>query len=184
MKIMTSSLALLLFAGCSDDPVSYSAPVAINLKAKSGAVTNTTISDEKGITTESGNPYAKFVTDARDRLGGDPARIELEQLTMTLGAQSTNVVSLEQIFTGDVTTLFLLDTSNNTYEAGTGTNPTGSGPVEMAVTFSSDAIAEQDWDKFVAGSFKVVVRGTAAADFATKGAEADLQLTFTFGAYE
>ena len=88
-----TSLALLSLVGCSDDPVSYSSPVSINLKAESGAVNGAAISDEKGITTESGNPYAAFVSDARAKLGRDPGRIEVDGLTLTLGAQSTGVTS-------------------------------------------------------------------------------------------
>jgi hypothetical protein len=34
------------------------------------------------------------------------------------------------------------------------------------------------------GSFKVVLSAPAATDFASKGAEASLQVTFTFSAYE
>jgi hypothetical protein len=45
-------------------------------------------------------------------------------------------------------------------------------------------VAPQDWSKFLAGSFKVVARGSAADGFTTKGAEANLQLTFTFSALE
>jgi two-component system, NtrC family, response regulator HydG len=89
-----------------------------------------------------------------------------------------------QIYAGDVDVLFLVDTSNNTYPAGRVTNPTGTGPVNVGVSFQSNAVADQDWSKFLGGGFKVVIRGTAAAEFSTKGAKADLQLTFTFAAYE
>lgn len=180
-----TSLTLLALVGCGDDPVSYSAPVAINLKAESDKVqNNTALSDEKGITTETGNPYAAFVSAARAELGRDPARIEVDRLTLTLGAQSTGVTTLDQIYTGDVDVLFLINDTNNTYPVGRVTNPTGPGPVDVGVQLESDAVADQDWTKFVGGSFKVVIRGTAAADFSTKGAKADLQLTFTFAAYE
>jgi hypothetical protein len=180
-----TSLTLLALVGCSDDPVSYSSPVAINLKAESDKVqNNAAISDEKGITTESGNPYGKFIDDARARLGRNPNRIEVDELTLTLGAQSTGVTTLEQIYTGDVDVLFLLDTTNNTYNIGRVTDPTGPGPVAVNVLLDSDAVADQDWPKFLGGSFKVVLRGTAAPDFSTKGAKADLQLTFTFAAFE
>jgi hypothetical protein len=60
----------------------------------------------------------------------------------------------------------------------------GSGPAAVGVLFESNAVAEQDWPKLLGGSFKVVIRGTAATDFANKGAKADLQLAFTFAAYE
>jgi len=177
-------ICLLALAACGDDPVSYSAPVGINLKAESGAVNGTAISDEKGITTESGNPYGAFVTDARAKLGHDPSRIEIDGITLTLGAQSTGVTALEQIYTGDVDVLFLMNDTNNTYPIGRVTNPTGTGPVEVGVLLESDAISDPDWTKFLGGSFKVVIRGTAASDFATKGAKADLQLNFTFAAFE
>lgn len=175
---------LIAVAACSDDPVSYSAPVAINLKAESGAVDGTALSDEKGITTESGNPYGAFVTDARRALGHDPSRIEVDGITLTLGAQSTGVTALEQVYAGDVDVIFLMNDTNNSYPTGRVTNPTGTGPVDVAVLLESDAISDPDWPKFLAGSFKVVIRGTAATDFATKGAKADLQVSFTFAAYE
>ena len=183
--LRSTSLALLVLAtACGDDPVSYSAPVAINLKAESGAVNGTAISDEKGITTESGNPYGAFMADARAELGRDPARVEIDALDLTLGATSTGVTALEQVYTGDVDVLFLMNDTNNTYTAGRVANPMGSGPVAVGVLFESNGVAEQDWSKLLGGSFKVVIRGTAASDFANKGAKADLQLAFTFAAYE
>lgn len=177
-------VAVALLAACGDDPVSYSAPVAINLKAESGAVNGTVISDEKGITTESGNPYGAFVSDARSQLGGDPGRVEIDELALSLGAGSTGVTALDQVYTGDVEVLFLVGDTNNTYPVGRVENPAGSGPVGVDILLESDQIGEQDWDKYLSGGFKVVIRGTAAADFATKGAKADIQLAFTFAAFE
>lgn len=175
---------VIALSACSDDPVSYSAPVGINLKAESGAVNNTVISDEKGITTETGNPYGAFVTDARAKLGRDPARIEIDKITLTLGALSTGVTALEQVYAGDVDVLFLMNDSNNSYPIGRVSNPTGTGPVDVAVLLDSDGISGTDWPKFLGGSFKVVIRGTAATDFDKKGAKADLQVNFTFAAFE
>jgi len=176
---------MALAAACSDDPVSYSAPVALNLKAKSGDVTQTVISEQKEITTESGNPYSKFVADARTELGGaDPTRIEITGLTLLLGADSTGVTSLEEVYTGDVDVAFVMSESNNTYDVGHVLDPSGTGEVPVSVVFDSATIAPQDWDKFLGGGFKVVVRGTAATGFETKGAEASLQITFHFGAFE
>lgn len=74
-----SLLVLVVLAACGDDPVSFSAPVGINLKAKSGDVSNNVVSDEKGITTESSNPYGAFVTDARAQIGRDPGSIPARQ---------------------------------------------------------------------------------------------------------
>ena len=54
----------------------------------------------------------------------------------------------------------------------------------MAISFDWTKVSATDVPKMLGGSFKVVVRGPAAADFSTKGAEADLQVTFTFDALE
>lgn len=176
--------ALALLVGCGDDPVSYSAPVAINLKAKSGDVSGTAVSEQKGINTESGNPYGAFVTDARRTIGRDPRRIEIDEANLTLGAQSTGVVTLQEVFTGDVDVAFVMDTSNNTYDVGHVVDPMGVGPVGISIGFESPAVTADDYVKLLAGSFKVVIRGTAAPGFSTKGAEANLQVAFTFAAFE
>ncbi|MEJ7598972.1 MAG: hypothetical protein WKG01_13775 [Kofleriaceae bacterium] len=171
-------------AACGDDPVSYSAPVGINLKAESGSVSGTAISDEKGITTESGNPYGAFVASARTKLGHDPSRIGVDKITLTLGAGTTGVTALEQIYMGDVDVLFQMNDTNNSYPVGRVSNPTATGPVDVGVLLESDAVSDVDWPKFLGGSFKVIIRGNAATDFQSSGAKADLQLNFTFAAFE
>ncbi len=175
-----------LAVGCGDDPISYSAPVGINLKAKSADTTNGVVTDEKGITTESGNPYGKFINDAKAELGRDPAAIEVDELTVFLGAGSTGVTRLGEVFTGNVEVLFLMNDTNNSYPVAAGTieaTATG-GPIELGATFSSDGVPDADYAKLLGGSFKVVTRGPAAAGFTTKGADADVQVTLTFAAFE
>jgi hypothetical protein len=177
-------LLLLMLIGCSDDPVSHSMPVGINLKAKSSDVSNSVISEEKQITTESGNPYGAFVSEAQQELGADPGRIEIDKVTLILGAQSINVAKLEDVYAGDVDVAFIMNDSNNTHVVGNVLNPVGVGPLELSVAFDSDAVADADFEKMMSGSFKVMIRGSAAAGFSAKGAEADLQVTFTFAAFE
>jgi hypothetical protein len=182
---LSIALASILVAGCGDDPVSFSQPVTITLKAKSGDVTNAVVSDEKSITTESGNPYGSFVSDAQAALDGhDPSRIEIDSVSLLLGGQSTGVTTLDEIFGGQVDVLFVMNDSNNSHPAAEVVGPTSAGPVALSSLFDSDAMADADFDKLVQGSFKVVIRGAAATTFETKGAEADLQLTFEFTAFE
>jgi len=178
---------LSTLVACGDDPVSFSAPVAINLKAKSADTVSGVVSDEKGITTESGNPYGAFVSDARAALGGkDPGTIEIDGVDVFLGASSTGVTTLGEIFEGSVDVLFVMNDSNNSYPAAhvvIGATTTA-GPVAAAIDFDGAAIPAIDEAKLLGGGFKVVVRGPAAATFETKGADADLQVTFTFAAFE
>lgn len=178
-------ISALFYAGCGDDPVSYSAPVGINLKAKSGDVKNGVVVDEKGITTETENPFGAFIKDARDRLGGaDPARVEIGKLTLTLGGKSKGVVGLEEIFADEVTVLFMMSDTDNTFNVGTVQQPTGSGPVSLAVSFDYEQMGPVDQEKFLAGSFKVIVRGAVVTGFDGADADADLLLTFGFSAFE
>ena len=79
---------------------------------------------------------------------------------------------------------FVVDDSNNTYDVGHVIAPAGVGPVGVSVNFESLDVASQDYGKFLNGSFKVVVRGTAAPGFSAKGAEANLEVALTFAAFE
>ncbi|MCB9563010.1 MAG: hypothetical protein H6708_21605 [Kofleriaceae bacterium] len=191
MKLLAStamlSLGALGLAACGgDDALSYSAPVGIDLKAKSSDVAGGVVSNDKGITTESGNPYGAFVSDARDALGGgDPGRIEVEGLTLLLGAGSTGVLTLGEVFDGTVEVLFVMNDTNDTFPVGStavvATTPAG--PIDLDVSFDSSAVAAVNWDKMLTGSFKVALRGPAQGDFENANADVDLEATFTFGAY-
>jgi hypothetical protein len=185
-QLLVMALCALPLVACGGDPVSYSAPVGINLKAKSSDTANNTVSAEKGISTESGNPFKVFVDQARLELEGQsPSRVELTSLTLLLGAQSVGTASLTEVFASRVEVLFLMDESNNTYVAGRVESVMGSGgAIPMIVEFDSEALSAADYARFLDGKFKVVLRGAAASGFATKGAEADFQATFTFTALE
>lgn len=185
-RIVYLPFALALVA-CGDDPVSYSAPVGINLKAKSSDTVNGVVTDEKGITTESSNPYGAFVADARAALGGaDPSEIEVDSVEVLLGANSTGVTTLGEIFDGELAVLFQMNDTDNSFPvaAATITAETAGGPIPLTVSFDSDTLGEADWTKLLGGNFKVISRGPAAADFQNKGADADLQVTFRFTAFE
>lgn len=164
--------------------MSYSAPVGIELKAKSGDVTNNAITEDKSITTESGNPYGAFVADARAKLGRDPSSIEIDKVTLTLNvAKSVNVSAIEQAVTGERAVQFVMNDTNNPFTVAHFASPTGVGPVEGHVAFESGAVGPADYTKLVGGNFKVAMAAPTAAEFATKGAEASLTVTFTFSAY-
>lgn len=183
MKLIVLS-SFLVCGACTTDPVSYSAPVGINLKAKSGDVSGTAISEDKSITTETSNPYGSFISAATTKIGRSPGRVEVDHATLLLGAQSVNVTKLEDVFTGAVDVSFVINDSNNTYQVGGLTNPSGVGPIDLDISLAGSEVAPQDFPKYLDGSFKVVVRGTAATRFTSKGAEAALQLTFTFAAFK
>lgn len=185
VMMKTPLLVLVLVAACGDDPVNYSAPVGIELKVKSSDATTAAISDDKGITTESGNPYGAFVTAANTKLGHAPSEIDVDKVTLTLNtAKSTGVAALDEVMTGDVSVQFMMNDTNDPFTVAHFAGPTGVGPVEGSTTFDWSAVGGDNVAKMMAGSFKVVMSGPPAAGFATKGAEASLTVTFTFTAFE
>ncbi len=186
MRTLLSMLLVSLGVGCSDDPVSYSAPVGINLKAKSSDSVAGTISEEKGINTESANPYGAFVADARAKLGMDPGEIDVDRVELLLGSSSSGVVSLGEVFDGTVEILFKMNDTDNSYvvAAGAISSATTSGPISLDVSFAERDVSAIDHSKLLSGSFKVVARGPTKAGFSTKNAEAELQVTLTFEAFE
>lgn len=185
-KLNLPILALVVCMGtaCSSDPVAYSAPVGINLKAKGGDVKGGVVVDDKGITTESGNPYGAFVTEARKSLGKDPSRIEVTSAQMLLGGASKGVSALEQVFTDRVDLLFVMNDTNNSFPVAHAIAPKGGGPVNFSVDFDAKTVQAADFSKLSGGGFKVVVRGAAAPTFAGKDMEADLQVVLRFEAFE
>jgi hypothetical protein len=147
LRLSIPAVASLALVACADDPVSYSEPVTINLKAKSSDVVNNAIDDDKGITTESSNPYGAFVTNARSELGGrDPSSIELESTTLTLGAGSSGVLGLGEVFTGNVEVNFTMNDTDNTYPAAWGAIAAadGSGPITLTSGFATDDLSAAD----------------------------------------
>jgi hypothetical protein len=111
----------------------------------------------------------------------------LTSATLLLGATSTGVSSLAEVFDGEVSVLLSMDTTNDTFEAATiiiDSSTEGRGPLEMDVYFDSEGMSAANMDKLLSGSFKVVLTGPTAAGFDTIGAKADIQVTLTLEAYE
>ncbi len=163
----------------------YSAPVGVNLNARSGDVRSGTLSRDEAITAEPGNPYGAFINNAWQKLGNkSPSRIEVNSITLALGGQSTGVSALEQVFTGEVDVLFVMNDSGNSFNVGHVVNPTGTGPIGLSVDFDPSKVVGLDFANLLGGSFNVVVRGSAAVGFSTRNATANLQTSLTFKADE
>jgi hypothetical protein len=177
--------ALLASLACGADPVSYSAPVGINLKASGDEARSGVVVDEKNVNTESGNPYGAFVGAARTQLGREPGRIEVAKVTLTLGGTSQGVTALDQVLQGRVDIQFVLDDTNNSYNVAHLDSAAGSGPVAFQVDFAPGSLSPADRTKLLSGGFRVVLRSAAAPTFiGRKDAKADLQVSLEFAAFE
>lgn len=174
-----------LASACGEDAVSHSDIVGIEVKADADKVVNDTISDEKNINTESGNPYGAFITEAQNALGADPGRIEITSVTIQLN-DSVGVAALNEIFDGDVDIVFQMPTSGDEVRVASGAvsaETEGAGPYELIVEFDSDQLNDANYADLIAGSFKVLYRAPANAAYAGSGAKTDLQINFEFEAF-
>jgi hypothetical protein len=183
---IAGSLSLALIA-CGDDPVSESAPVGLSMKVQSSDVAGDgTVTEEKSITTESGNPWGKFVDDARATIGGDPSDITVDDATIVLETSSTNVTDLGEVFDGLVTLTFEMNGSINQYTVADGmvAGADLGGEVPLTPRFDFQTVVTDDVADLLGGSFKVILTGPTHAGFAGLDADADLQTVFTFSAFE
>lgn len=157
-----------LLMGCGSDgtgtdlnTAGYSGPVNVRLdKFKNDEVRNNAFDSDKEISTESGNPYATFLRDARASLGRDPAAVVVDRMTFTLGSDSRGVTAFEQILSGTATVY--LATSAVTVNIGTAAMPTGAGPVSVQITATRADLAPIN-PALLTGQFKVGMRVPAAA---------------------
>ena len=178
----------LMVVGCGgdEDPISVSAPVGINLKAEAGDVDNNVITIDKNINTETGNPWGAFVADVDGQLGGPPGDMELQSLELLLATSSEGYSELRDVFDGTIDVQFEMNDTGNFFPAGSvAIDSTVEGrSIVVAPQFNFANVQATDLDKLLAGSFKVVLSGPAAAGFEAADGKAELQLTFTFAAFE
>ncbi len=179
----------LWLAACGEDPVSYSGPVGIELKADADKVTTAggPLTDSKHITDETGNPYGAFIGAARDVLGHDPSRIEVTGVTVLLGADSTGVTMLGEIFDGSFEVLFEMSDTHDTFAAAHGTidaTTQGGGPIVLTIDYDAETFTGTNLQKLISGGFNVVYRGPTQPTYMATTAKADLQITLTFEAFE
>ncbi len=179
-------LIATVVCACGADPISYSEPVGIELKADADKVTNDTLSEEKGIKSEAGDPYTAFVIDARVALGGfDPSRIIVGGVMLSLAADSEGVLALGEIFDGEFVVLFEMENTNDTFMVASGDiGLSSAASVALAATFDSEGMSETNMGQLLAGDFKVVYRAPTNATYEFTNAKSKLQVTLTFEAFE
>lgn len=156
-------------------------------KAEEGDVEdNNVINVEEGITTESGNPWGAFMSDVDDQLGGPASDIALEKVELSLAASSVGVTSLSQVFDGPIEIQFVMHDGGNFFSVASATvdaDTTGR-TIVLDSSFDYRDYQAVDLDKLDSGSFKVVLGAPAETGFKDLKAKAELQITFSFAAYE
>src|SRR5438270_10424986 len=133
--------------GSKKKAVNFSEPVGISLSAHKQDITGTILSVQKNINTEAGNPFGKFVTDARAALkGNDPSSVGLTSLVLTLSS-SSSVTGFEQVMSGPVAITFIMNGSAASYLVGAVTNPTGV-TADLSHDFDTTSMTAPDYQAF------------------------------------
>ena len=185
MKFIVRSLFVVLslagLAGC-ETPAASSDAIVIRLSGiKEDDVHDGVVEREKNVTTETSNPYAHFLADARAALGRDPSRIDVEAVSITLGGDTRGVVGFQELFSGE-TNVFLRDDAGGTVYVGRVASPSGVGPVECEVVSTEDSLAPI-LPALLSGTFRVGVRGPTAR-LATDDFDAKVEVSIRFAAFE
>jgi hypothetical protein len=177
--LATATIVGFTLPACGDDPVAYSEVVSLKLSGmKNGDFKNNSVSEDKNISTESGNPYAVFLRNAKDALGGkDPGHIEVVGVTVQVHSESKNVTAIDQVL-ADVEVF--ITNSATTLPVAKKTAPTGS---SVVVPLIKDLDYGGVKASMISGDFKMGARGTGIA---TLPADFDLKLTLDvrFEAFE
>ena len=171
-----------VLTSCEDDPGVTTDLIVIQLSGiKEGDIADGIVAKSKNISTEVANPYHSFLEEARRAFGGDPSRIRVDTIQITLDGSTAGISSFGELFNADAQVFLDADTGGTVY-VGTVSFPTGTGPVTLEVTSTDDALQSIS-DALMSGDFRVGVRGTtlrtAADDF-----DARVDVRIGFSAYE
>lgn len=161
-------LALLVISGCGgdDDPMgpvdSPTITLTVNSMNPSDIRTPGIIEKDENISTESGNPWGRFIDSATDECGGDPAGFDVLMVSMALDvAGSQDVTQLDDVIDGTATVFFSSTRGSDAsaVRVNVASGPVvGAGPVTLplAATRASFAVLHE---RMVGGDFHVGVRG-------------------------
>ena len=172
-------IAAIVAPACGDDPVAFSEVVSLKLSGvKNGDLVNGTASEEKSVSSESGNPYGEFLKHAKEKLGGiEPSRIEVVGVTVQVHADSKNATRIEQVF-ADLE-VFIANNAT-TIPVASHDNPTGS---SLKMPLLEDVDYGGVTDSMLKGDFKMGARGSTV-DPVPNDFDLKLTLDVRFEAYE
>ncbi len=183
LRVLPLLLALPAI-GCTDpDHPDYTAKVELTMQARADA-DGKRVGAQRDISSQDGNPYLSFLTNAQIRLEREPARIDIESVKMSLGGTASGVANLGEVFRGPTEALLILDTSGTpTVAAQTEIGEIALDEITFTTDFPDD-ISGARLDLLRAGGFPVSIRGEVAPGFAERAVAAPLTVAITFSAYK
>jgi hypothetical protein len=173
----------ILAVGCAEEgPKLFTAPISLQLDLKESDIQDGVLSRDKNISTEQGNPWSKFVQDAKASLGRDPTAFEITTAQVTLdAADSENVDAFDDLTTTGELRLVATKTDGEV-PIGFARQSKPSGTlIKPAITASKDDLAPL-YQPMLGSDFKVRIEVDTTRTDKDKF-KADLSVTLTAGAY-
>ena len=171
----TVPVFLLACGKGSNGPVD-SGVISTKINGNDSDIEGTVIYKATNISTTSGNQWGEFIKQAKDECGGDPIGFEVTSLTVS------NQSPFEDFVSAQLAIIFAQSTSSDIPHdpqatAGTTSNPTGTGPVELAQLATRDNLTALH-SRLIGGDFEVVLR----ADTDQAGNNFDFDITVSIEA--
>jgi hypothetical protein len=177
--------ACFAIIGCQDsDPLApiVSPIITMTVNSMNGSDIESGIIDkDENISTETGNPWGEFMSDAVDQCGGDPVGFEVAEVSLELDRDGSDIESLDEVFS-DSASVILRSTQGSDADAdqvviGSGMVQGAGGTFNFMVPVLRAELAVIH-DRLVGGDFHVAVRG---ATHRQRGDDFSMDVRVSFG---
>ena len=144
---------VIAVSGCGS-AVALSGPLPLTFSGvDEKSLSDETIDKTESINSVTGNPYAAFLTIAKNNLGGkNPAAVVVEDLTLTL-VSATGFQNMQDLLAGPV--LIYIKDSKTKLELGRLLAPAGQGPQHVDVTADRTALVPINTTLVEGGDLKI-----------------------------
>lgn len=176
-------LALVLHAGCGDDPAAVTGPITLTISSiNESDIDNGVVWKDKNISSESGNPWGEFIDDAQSQLGGDPSEFEFISATVTLDvASSDEVAGFEDVAAGSMRLMITRTNGDTPVIIAELADPSGT-EVDLPITASRSDLATHH-SAMVGGDFKARLELDTDLTKADDDFSMDVSITLEAAAY-
>ena len=174
----TLILSVLALSACGG-VVAYSEPISLKAGSiKESDVQNAAFTIDKEISAESGDPYKRFLDNARAELdGADPSAIEVERIVLTVDGASDGIGTAGFAEIATALEVYLRGGDTTVVVGSLATVPSGT-TLEVDVTADAEDLRVLH-ERMLSKSFKVGLRGDAVASVPAKfELRTNIQITF------
>lgn len=183
LSFVALAFATAALGACGGDADRESGLVELSFELRSAdADGDGTVTAVVALASLPGDPWAAFVASARDRFGGDPSSLAVEDVRLRLETEASNVADLADVFHGPVGLDLRIDANNNRYDVAEGLLDDDQLGVEAALSprLRWSDVADDDRAAALDGGASAFFVGQAGTSFRDGGATATLAIEATF----